>query len=101
MKFQDFNIGDILLITHKSKSGYDTRIAQVSDINFRNNGLVTYNGYYSGMAFLESGSGAFDPQNVGKKPFGIIAVCIIDHKPTWNQTFQGPKPGNRSYDLMC
>lgn len=101
MKIQNFKPGDILLITHKMKSGYDTRIAQVSCINYNNNGLVTYNGYYSGMAFLESGSGAFDPEKVGKKPFGTIAICVIDHKPTWQETHHGPKPGNRGYDLMC
>lgn len=75
MTYSDYKIGDTLLLTYKMKSGYDTRIAEVFDINYNGNGLVTYvDRYGNNLGFMTSGSGAFDPKTVGKKPFGLVAV---------------------------
>ena len=102
MKIQDFNIGDILLVTSKTRNGYETRIAQVSEINFRNNGLITYQGYYNSQKdFLQTGQGAFDPEKIGKKPFGTISICVIDSIPPSRYSHWSPRPGDRGYDLMC
>ena len=100
MNLTDYKVGDILLITHKMKNGYDTRIGQVSCINYNENGLVTYYSHQS-PDFLSSGSSAFDPEKIGKKPFGVISICVVDHIPPSKYNHQGPKPGDRGYDLMC
>lgn len=94
----DYSIGDILHITHRLKKGDEIRSAKVIDINYNGNGLVTYtNHYIEGM--LNSGSGAFDPDRIGTKPFGIVKIEKVGHqKPTAHWS---PKPGDRSYDLMC
>ena len=100
MKINDYNIGDVLLITHKTKNGYDTRMGQVSCINYNGNGLVTYESRYS-SDFLSSGSSAFNPEVIGKKPFGVVSICVINNIPSSSYNHQGPRPGDRGYDLMC
>lgn len=73
-----FEIGQTILLTYRHKSGYDTRIGHVFDINYNGNGLVTYTGSWGAeKAFMPSGSGAFDPNKLNDKKFGLIAVCII------------------------
>lgn len=78
MTLQDFAVGDILLITGATQAGEDKRIALVTMINHNNNGLVTIGPYfYTGAdrhkfgPCLTSGQGAFDPAEVGSKPFGF------------------------------
>jgi len=100
MKIKNFTPGDILLITSKTKRGYETRMAQVTCINYNNNGLVTYCGKHS-PDFQSTGSSTFDPQNIGKKPFGNQSICIIGYERPWSDSFVGPRPGDRGYDLMC
>lgn len=101
MKINDFKVGDVLLVTTKMKNGYETRSAQVFCINYKNNGLVTFTGINL-HGFESTGSSAFDPQKIGKSLFGIKEICVVDHKnPIWHEFFQGPKPGDRGYDLMC
>ena len=100
----DFQVGDKLLITHRTRNGYDTRSAEVFCINYNGNKMVTYTGRnltFDGGGFMLSGSGAFNPETIGKKPFGIVAVCVVSHGTQIVANHYNPQPGDRGYDLMC
>ena len=68
----DFSPGDVLLFTEKFKHGVEIRAAVVTHINFNDNGLVGYEGYYGCWAkYLPTGQGAFKPEEIGTKKFGF------------------------------
>jgi hypothetical protein len=101
MNLNDFKVGDILEFTQRSKRGTELRTAQVSAVNYNGNGLVTYWGHTVDHR-LSTGSGAFDPAEVGTKPFGFYcAVRKIGHATPFWANHWSPKPGDRGYDLMC
>lgn len=96
----DFQPGDLLIITSRSKAGEERRAAIVTIVNYNNNnGLVAFAGR-SAPGLLPTGQGAFDPAKVGTTPYGLtVAVEKVGHqKPVkpWS-----PRPGDRGYDLMC
>ena len=61
----DFIIGEKIWIVSNLRHESEVRSAIVFDINYKGNGLVTYIGDYRGC-FTRSGSGAFDPEQIGK-----------------------------------
>lgn len=98
-KLSDFQPGDLLIITSRSKAGEERRAAIVTNVNYHNNGLVAFAGR-SAPGLLPTGHGAFDPAKVGTTPYGFhCAVEKVGHespREPWS-----PKPGDRGYDLMC
>lgn len=74
----DFQPGDLLIITSRSKAGEERRAAIVTIVNY-NNGLVTFAGR-SAPGLLPTGEGAFDPAKVGTTPYGLtVAVEKVGH----------------------
>ena len=61
----DFIIGEKIWIVSNLRHESEVRSAIVFDINYKGNGLITYIGDYQG-GFMPSGSGAFDPDKIGK-----------------------------------
>jgi len=94
MNIQDFKTGDQILITFRTRSGEFEYEADVTCINWKDNGMVTYSG-------RESGQGAFTPERLGENKFGIVDVRIVGHSKTWTENHWSPKPGDTGYDLMC
>ena len=105
MKLNEFKQGDIILMTTRTKRSTEVRSAIVSSVNYNGNGEIGFTDYYDkvdGANGLSSGSGSFDPERLGAKPFGLIAVKIVGHKKHYGlASFRGPRPGDRGYDLMC
>lgn len=99
MTLANFKTGDILLMTTRMKKGEEVRAAQVYFINYNGLGLVTFGDYYL-EGYLPSGQGAFDPQKINERPFGLIKVEVIGNKSLpWENRWY-PRPGDRGYDLM-
>jgi len=98
MTINDFKPGDVLVITSSSTGrGRVEHEAEVTAVNWKGNGLVTYSG-------LTCGQGAFRPEDLFglTREFGfVVAVRKIGHRKPWAETFHGPRPGDRAYDLMC
>ena len=98
MKLNDFKVGDLLLIHYNFRNKTEIRAARVFDINYNDNGLVTYEGDYK-SDFLQTGQGAFNPERLGDKKYGIVKVERVGFRG--NPAHWSPKPGDRAYDLMC
>ena len=100
MKLKDFAVGDNIQITITMKTRTtvgDAEVTAVTAINYKGNALVTFSG-------RETGQGAFDPEKVGTKPFGITKVEKLGGKGPqycWQKSRWYPRPGDRGYDLMC
>lgn len=94
----DFQPGDLLIITSRSKAGEERRAAIVTIVNYNNNGLVAFAGR-SAPGLLPTGQGAFDPAKVGTTPYGLtVAVEKVGHqKPVkpWS-----PRPGDRLLTMV-
>lgn len=101
MLLNDYNVGDVLILTSRSNQGEENRGAIVTAVNYSNLGLVTYTGYKAEGCELTAGSGAFNPIRVGTTPFGlVVGVQVVGHVPVRVHQFAGPYPGDRGYDLM-
>lgn len=96
----DFKPGDVLVLTGRDNRGEDRRGARVTLVNYNGLGLVTYEGWRVG-GLLESGHGAFKPEDVGTQRFGF--TCAVEKVGTAGSAYATfyPKPGDRGYDLMC
>lgn len=101
MKLQDFQPGDLLILTTRTKQGEERRGAIVTAVDFNRCGLVTFTGHAI-ESLMQTGSGAFDPEAVGTKPFGLaVEVEKVGHLKPTRDNFRGPCPGDRGYDNMC
>ena len=60
----NYTVGDEILIVSNMRNETELRAAVVTEINYNNNGLVTYMGQRN-TPCLPSGQGAFDPTTVG------------------------------------
>lgn len=79
-KLSDFQPGDLLVITSRSKAGEERRAAIVTTVNHNNNGQVAFAGW-STNGILPAGQGAFDPAKVGTTPYGLtVAVEKVGHQ---------------------
>lgn len=87
----DFQPGDLLILTSRSKAGEERRAAIVTIVNHNNNGLVAFVGR-SAPGLLPAIQGAFDPANVGTTPYGLAVEKVGHQKPVnpWSQ-----RPGDR------
>lgn len=97
LKIEDFKVGQKILMTTRTNRGEDTRLAEVTAIEYGGNkGMVTFGGAWSydceapqfanersadvagnPIHLLPSGSGAFFVTQVGTKPFGLVKVRIV------------------------
>jgi hypothetical protein len=102
MDLKDFKPGDRLIITERTTRGEERRAAEVACVNYKGNGLVTYAGVYDNPErLLPTGQGAFNPAEVGTKPFGFhIKVEKVGHQEPWKPADTGFLYGNPGYDLM-
>jgi len=102
MKTEDFKPGDLILVHTKTKSGTDIRSAKVCCVNYNGNRLVTFEGY-GDKNYRPSGQGAFNPERVGTRPFGIVRVERVGYEAYKAVNFNGgyPRAGDPGYDLMC
>lgn len=101
MELNDFKPGDILELTQCTKNVTEFRTCQVTAVNYNGLGLVTFVGHRVDYR-LDTGSGTFDPTKVGTTPYGFACrVRKIGHRKLWADSFRGPRPGDRAYDLMC
>ena len=98
-KLEDYKAGDIILLVTRMRVGYETRCARITAVNYNNLGIVTYSGENRG-SILSSGQGAFTPNQIGSKEFGLQEVKIIGHRSPTTSRWT-PAPGNRAYDLCC
>lgn len=97
MNLNDFKPCDRLVITYRNRNGEERRAAEVTVVNYNNNGLVTYGGLH-GTELMPTGQGAFDPETVGAKPFGIVKVEKVGRVAPWRPFT--PRPGDRAYDSV-
>lgn len=100
MTLADFQVGDHLILTSRSRDGEEKRAAIVTLVNYNNLGGITYAGRdQKGM--LPTGQGFFKPEEVGAKPFGFaVAVEFTGQRSNPYPKIWSPKPGDRGYDLM-
>jgi hypothetical protein len=101
---ESYKIGDVLLMTTRMRKGTEVRSCQVFDINYRDNGLVTFTGCSHERAPLPTGSGAFDPTELKEDgtsdaQWGIVQIEKVGHREAWKPFC--PRPGDPHYDLMC
>jgi len=96
----DFDFGDLIEITERDKQGTRIRQAEVTNVNYNNNGLVTYR-------TTGGGQGAFDPIEIGTKPYGfVVALRKLEGKGEWSKAFdrfhssRSSLYRNPAYDLM-
>ena len=94
-----FKVGDILKVTYRTKRGDDVRTARVTDTTWIE-GQVNYGGVYVDGKHLPTGQGAFRPEELGTRKFGLVAVEVIGHRAPMAASRWQPQPGDRGYDLM-
>lgn len=91
LTIDDFKPGDILKL--KRCGALPDCEAEVTCVDYNDNGLVTYSG-------RECGQGAFDPATLGdpSRYQTIIGVEKIGFQQPWRPFH--PAPGNPSYDCV-
>lgn len=101
-KLEDYKVGDVLKFTDVTKCGTEFRTGIVVRLNHNNLGLVGVQGIEYLDNVLPTGQFSFNPEDVGKHKYGfVVDVEKIGFKRSYPHSFQGPKPGDRAYDLMC
>ena len=93
-----YKIADIVLMHTKYRHQTEVRAAQIRSIE---NDLIGFTGTFH-TEFTPSGTGAFRVKDIGAKPFGLHRVEFHSKGALPNlYATCSPKPGDRSYDLMC
>ena len=65
--------GQTIFMKHRTAHGEQVRVARVTAVNYNDLGMVTFAPAY-GRVCRPSGQGAFRPEKVGTKPFGLVDV---------------------------
>jgi len=100
MTINDFRVGDLLVLTSRSKQGEERRAAVVTAVDYNGNGRVTYAGDFRDGGLLPSGQGAFNPAFVGRFRFGFsVAVEVVGHRRPQRAADHGWMVGHPGYDL--
>jgi len=76
----DFERGDRILLIQKSLREVEIRAAVIKVVDLDNNGLVTFGDDYKNKEYLGSGQGAFFPEEIGKKRYGLIDVRFVERE---------------------
>lgn len=105
MNISDFETGDVLLLTYRSRRGEDKRVAQVVAVNPNDNGLVHFAQppVFFKTEYLDAGQGVFKPGEVYRHPYALVGVRTLARLRPRNRfpITPCPRPGDRSFDLMC
>lgn len=93
----NFEVGDVVLITSRSKRGEETRAAIITTEN--DDGSYNFRDAY-GYGYLPSGQGRFHPEKIGMKPFGKQSATKIGHEDPRPPFNYGSLYRNPGYDIM-
>ena len=77
LDIKQFRPGTRLILTRRNMRGESKSAAIVTLVNFNGLGGITYTNDFSDPELSPSGSGWFDPKEVGTKPYGLVVAVEI------------------------